>query len=227
MNDIGHIGEVARLLAGAVDSGGLALKHGGDEAGNNGGIGAVGVLAGAEDVEVTKANGFQAVGVGEGAAVVFAGKFGGGVGGFRQVGEGFDFAGDGLVAVGAAGRGVNDAANARLSGGVQNGDGAGDTSMVGIEREFDTTGHGSQGCFVEDDFYVFHAPHHSFGVGDVAFDDINLIAPRLQIFSMAQAEVIQHAHLTAFGNQGFHQMRTNKPAATCYQIYAHRASSKL
>lgn len=57
MDDVVDVGEVAGLLAVAVDEGGFAGGDGFGEGGDDGGVGGVGVLARAEDVEVTEGDG--------------------------------------------------------------------------------------------------------------------------------------------------------------------------
>src|SRR5581483_8927155 len=64
------VGDVTEITAGgtvAINLDGLAAEHGANPLGNHGGIGAVGVLAGAKDIEVAEAHALQAVGASENA----------------------------------------------------------------------------------------------------------------------------------------------------------------
>jgi hypothetical protein len=79
LNGVGHITEVTAGFAVAVDLDGLILDHGRDPLGDDGGIGAVGVLARAEDIEIAKADGFGAIAAAEDGGVKFVDVFGDGV----------------------------------------------------------------------------------------------------------------------------------------------------
>ena len=91
VDDVGDESEIARLFAVAENAGRLALQNGGDEFRNDGGVFAVGILAGAEHVEVAQGDGFDGAHRGEGLAVLFAGQFGDAVGGDRGGQIGFAF----------------------------------------------------------------------------------------------------------------------------------------
>ena len=56
LHHVVDVAEVAAGLAVAVDEDGLFLQQAGEPLGDDGGIGAVGILTLAEDVEVTRAN---------------------------------------------------------------------------------------------------------------------------------------------------------------------------
>src|SRR5208337_2740789 len=70
-----HISKVARLFSIAVDDGTSAPKRRFDEARNYCRVGGVGILAGAENVEVTKGNSREAVNSMEDDAVLLAREF--------------------------------------------------------------------------------------------------------------------------------------------------------
>src|SRR5262249_14518128 len=61
VGDVADIDEVARLLAIAVDDWCTALQRGCDEGGDDGRIGAMRILGGAEDVEVAQGDGLDAI----------------------------------------------------------------------------------------------------------------------------------------------------------------------
>ena len=83
LDGVGDVAEVAAGFAVAVDVDRLALEQRGSPLGDHGGVGAVGVLAGAEDVEVAQADGCEAVAAGEDVGVEFVDVLGDGVGAER------------------------------------------------------------------------------------------------------------------------------------------------
>ena len=109
--------EVAAGEAVAEDGGGFACHHLEGELGDDTGVGRVGGLAGAEDVEVAQADALEAVGAVEGLDVVLAGELLDGVG-RERTGEHVLLLGlGGLVSVGRGGGCVDDAANLGVAGG--------------------------------------------------------------------------------------------------------------
>jgi len=71
--------DVAKIAAGftvAVDVDGFVLEQGGDPLGDYRRIGAVGILAAAENVEVAQADRFKAIGAGENIGIEFVDVFG-------------------------------------------------------------------------------------------------------------------------------------------------------
>ena len=109
-HDVGHVCEVARLMTVAIDRRPSSGEHRGEEQRNHGGIRAVGVLPGTENVEVTQGHGLETVGGRKRLAVQFGGQLGRSIGrnGQRQVA--FEFRRGRPVAVGAARGGVNEPA---------------------------------------------------------------------------------------------------------------------
>lgn len=87
LNDIADVGEAAGLLAVAVDDGAFAGEQGVNELGCDGGVGRIGVLPGAEDVEVAQADRLNVVELVEDGAELLAGEFGDGVWRERTGGE--------------------------------------------------------------------------------------------------------------------------------------------
>src|SRR4029077_12265209 len=61
LDDVGDVAEIAAGGAVAIDEDGGVFNHRGDPLGNDGGVGAVGVLARTEDVEVTQADALDPV----------------------------------------------------------------------------------------------------------------------------------------------------------------------
>lgn len=131
LHGVGHKAEVAAGFAVAVDVDGLAFKQCGRPFGDDGGIGAIGVLAGAEHVEVAQADGVKAVAAGKHVGIQLVDVFGDGVGaqGFANVV--FDLGQRGVVAVGAAAGGVGEALHLGVACGYQHVEETGDVGVVG------------------------------------------------------------------------------------------------
>jgi len=80
LDDVFDEAEVAAGFAVAVDEHILALDHRGSPFGDHGGVGAVRILALAEHVKISQANGVEAVGTGEHVCVEFVDVLGDGIG---------------------------------------------------------------------------------------------------------------------------------------------------
>ncbi len=80
---VGDVAEVAAGFAVAIDVDGIALEQRGRPFGDHGGIGAVGVLPRAKDVEVAQADGGETVAAGKHVGIEFVDVFGDGVGAER------------------------------------------------------------------------------------------------------------------------------------------------
>lgn len=76
-----NVGKVPALPAVAVDGGALTAEQLFDEFGYHRGVGSIGVLAAAKDIEIPKADGFQAIMAGILSGPLLVAPFGQGVGG--------------------------------------------------------------------------------------------------------------------------------------------------
>lgn len=141
MHGVGHVREVAAGFTITVDVDGLALEQCGRPFGDDGGIGTVGVLAGAKHIEVAQADGVKAVAAGKHAGVKLVDVFGHGVGaqGFADVF--FHLGQRGVVAIGAAAGGVGEALYFGVAGGHQHVQEAGDVGFVGGNGVGQAAGH--------------------------------------------------------------------------------------
>ena len=128
------VGDKAKVAAGfavAVDVDGFAFEECGRPFGDDGGVGAVRVLAGAEHVEVAQADGVEAVAAGKDVGIQLVDVFGHSVGaqGFADVF--FHLGQRGVVAVGAAAGGVGEALHFGVAGGDQHVQKTADVGFVG------------------------------------------------------------------------------------------------
>src|SRR5690606_14710167 len=109
LHGVAYISKVAGLLAVAVNYRGFSFFEGLHKQGDNGGIGSVGTLLGAEYIEIAQAYGFRAIALGKYAGIQLVYVFGYGIGrqGISYVF--FHFGECGAVAVGSTGRGIDHA----------------------------------------------------------------------------------------------------------------------
>lgn len=172
LHGVVDVAEVAASLAVAVDEDVCAAEEGGGPFGDDGGIGARGILARAEDVEIAQADAAQAVGAGEDVGVEFVDVFGDGVRRERFADDVFLLGQAGVIAVGGTAGGVNKAGDALVAGGDQHVQKAVDVGGVGGQRVFDRAWHGAEGGLVEDVGDAGAGAAAVVGVADVALDEV-------------------------------------------------------
>ena len=142
--------EIAAGFAVAVDIHRFALDHAGDPLRDDGGIGAVRVLARAEDVEVAQAHALQPVGFAKDIGVELVHILGYGIRRQGFADDVFDLGQAGVVAVSAAARGVDKALDFGVSGGNEHVEEARDVGGVGGEGVGHAAGDAAQGGLVQD-----------------------------------------------------------------------------
>jgi len=130
LDNVVDVAEVASGFAVAIDADGLTFQDCVDPLGDDGGVGAIGVLARAENVELAQADGLELVGSGKGLGVEFVNGFGGGV--WRKDASGFvfHFGGGRIVAINGAAGGKNHSADFGVAGCNQHIDETGDVAVV-------------------------------------------------------------------------------------------------
>ncbi len=141
LHSVGHIAKVPAGFPVTVDVDGLALEQCGRPFGDDGGIGAVGVLAGAKHIEVAQANRVKAVAAGKHAGIQLVHVFGHGVGAERVANVFFHLGQRGVVAIGAAAGSVGEAFDLGVAGGHQHVQKAGDVGIVGGDGVGQAAGH--------------------------------------------------------------------------------------
>ena len=218
MHDVGDEAEVAAGFAIAVDVDGLALDQAGNPLGNDGGIGAVGVLPGAEHVEVAQAHGVKAVAAGKHVGIQLVDVFGDGVGAQGFANDVFDLGQAGVVAVGAAAGGVGEAFHLGVARGRQHVQKTGDVGGVGGDGVGQAAGDAAQGGLVED---VVNSLAGLLAIGqlaDVALDEVEAgpLGRRdeglhfVEIVLVAGGEVVQADHALVQLEQGFEQVAADE-----------------
>ncbi len=242
LHSVGHVREVAAGFTIAVDVDGLALEQCGRPFGDDGGIGAVGVLAGAKHIEVAQANGVKTVAAGKHVGIQLVHVFGHGVGaqGFADV---FFHLGQGwVVAIGAAAGGVGKALHFGVACGHQHVQKAGDVGGIGGDGVGQAAGHAAQGGLVQDVVHGGHrdggvaptgdhgwAPAHGFlavfQLADVAFNEVE-VGPLgggdealhfVQIALVPSGKVVQPHHALVEREQSFEQVAANEARHPGYE----------
>lgn len=206
--------EIPAGLAIAVNAYVLALNHGGGPFGNHRGVGAVRVLPGAEDVEVTQADGFEAVAAGEDVGVQLVHVLGHRIGRERVADLVFHLGQIRVVAVGGAGGGVGEALDLGVLGGDQHVQEAVDVGTVGGDGVLDGARYGAQGGLVEHVVHPFNRSYASLWIGDVAFQESEALPlfrcdqalHFVQVVAVAGGEVVQADDGLVQLEQGFKEI---------------------
>ena len=214
MNHVGNKAEVTAGFAVAVDVDGLALDQAGNPLGNDGGIGAVGVLPRAKHVEVAQANCFKTVAAGKHVGIQLVDVFGDGVGAQGFADGVFDLGQAGVVAVGGAAGGVGEAFDFGVAGGRQHVQKTADVSGIGGDGIGQAAGDAAQGGFVKDVVNSFACLLAISQVADVAVYEAEVGPLRggdeglhfVQVALVAGGKVVQADDALAELKQGFQQV---------------------
>ena len=218
LHHVVDVAEVAAGLAVAVDLHRFLAQQRGDPARDDGSIGAVGVLTGAEDVEIAHAGHAHAVAARVGAREQFVGSLGGGVGREHVAGDAFHLGQGGMVAVDRAGGGVDEGLHLGLAGGVDDFHEAGDVGLERDQRGLHRAGHGAQGGLVQ---HVVHALDDTVAEGAVAdgsFLELQAVLScgsggghdGINVGLLAGREVVDGDHRLAGQCQRFGQVRADE-----------------
>jgi len=218
LHGVGDVAEVAAGFAVAVDVDGIALEQRGRPFRHHGGIGTLGVLPRAEDVEVAQADGGEAVAAGKHVGIQLVDVFGDGVRAERLADGVFDLGQAGVVAIGAAAGGVGEAGDAGVARGDQHVEEAGDVGFVGGDRVFDTARNAAECGLVQDVIDALAGLPAVAQVADVAFDESEARPLRgrdqalhfIQVALVAGGEVVQPHHFLVQLEQGFEQVAANE-----------------
>ena len=195
LDDVLNVGEIPALAAVPVDGGDLAVEELADKARDDRGVGPVGVLAAAEDVEIAQAVGVQAVVEGVLPGPFLVAVLADGVGTQQIPLSPLPLGQVRLVAVNGAGGGVDEFLHAGLPGGLQHVQGAGDVVGAVEEGHFDGPGNGAPGGLVEDVIHALAGPQTGIQVLDVAQDKLvaGIAREEVHVFPLAGGQVVQTA----------------------------------
>ena len=193
-NDILHVDKIPGLLAIAEDRDPLPSEGAPDENGDGGGVGAVRILAWAEDVEEAEGAGVEDAGAAVEIEIVFPVQLGDRVRGFgfREHTLGF---GDGrVVAVNRRRGGVDDFFHAVTGGGIQDIQQALDVDIDGFQRALHRLGDADKSGKIENAIHPGDGVLHHLWIGDRSVDESVIEA--IEIFPVSGAQVVQHADLS-------------------------------
>ena len=214
LHHVFDVGEVAGLLAIAVDQGFGIFQERGAEFREHAGIRRAGVLARAENVEVPKTDVLQSINTAEDVGVKLTHVFGYAVGrnGFGL--HGFDFGQGGRFAVSGRGGGEHHAFHFGVARGDQHVEGALDIDLVGFQGIFHRAGNGSARGEMQHVIGFLHGAAYGFEVVDAALDEGNFVADLGEIFFLAGGEIVEDHHAFAAADEFFDGVGADKARAT-------------
>ena len=138
--DLAHVFDKAEIAAGfsvAVDKDRFVFNHAGDPLRDNGGVSAIRVLAWAEDVEIAQADGVKTITARKHVGIQFVDVFGDRIRRQRFADLVFHFGQAGMVAIGRAGGGIDEALDLGIACGDQHVEEAADIGVIGGDGVFE------------------------------------------------------------------------------------------
>ncbi len=192
-----------------------------DEAGDDGGVLALGILAGTEDVEVPEPHGIHAEEPAPHGRVQLTRHLGRRIG--RDGGHGLLLAlrEIGPLAVHGGRGGVHDAGLPLLPGrGHEQVERARDVGGVGAERVGDRARDGAHGRLVEDGRHAAHGPLDGLEAREIAADHLEpaIALGEGEVAPAPRGEVVEHADAVPLGEQALDDMGADEAGATGDQI---------
>src|ERR1044071_6219429 len=213
-DNVCDIGEVARLLAVAVDDGLLTAVERADKTRDDARIFRARVLTRTEDVEVAQADSLKIVGAREDLTIVFADEFGDGVRRERIGAHLFLLRQRGLIAVGRTRSGVDDAFDTTQASSVKQREGRIHTRHVSLNRILDGARNGRNRRFMKDKLDIFESAAQGVFISQTRLKKINITANLFQILKMPRRKIINHAHTRpARRSHSFSDVRPDEPRA--------------
>lgn len=215
LDDIVNIGEIAALATVAVDGGALVVQQLLDELGDDSGVGTVGVLTAAEDVEVAKAVGVEAVVHGVLLRPLLVATLGKGVGREEVAFHAFALGEVCLVAIDGAGGGIDKLLHAILTSGLEHIEGAGDVVGTVEEGHLDAAGNAAPGGLVEDVIDTLANFHTGVEILDVTLDELIswVVQKQVHIGLLAGGEVVEATDAITHFQDGLTEVGTNEAGA--------------
>ncbi len=171
LHHVVDIAEVARGFAVAIDETRLIAADGFGPIGNHRRIRPIGVLAGAEHVEIAQSDALQAIDPAEYVCVEFVEIFGHRIGRQRLADEVFDLGQARVIAIGGAGRRINEATHARVARGDQHVQKTRGVDRVRCQRVFNRARHRSQSRLMQHDVDALTSPLASLRIDNVTLDE--------------------------------------------------------
>ena len=212
-DDVLDVGEVARLLAVAVDGDGPALGDRADEPRHDRRILRGRVLAAPEDVEVPQRDGLDPVHPREADAEPLRSELGDGVGGDRVRRLRLDAWERSAVAVDGRRRRGHDAPDPLVPGSEQHVERALDVDRGRRQRVLHRARHGAQRALVEDDLDAADGRVHALVRAEVALDHLDVPPELCEVRPAAGREVVQHADVVASLEERLDEVRADEAGA--------------
>ena len=216
---------VSTLLTVAVDDRCLARKHASQKDRDDGRVGAVGILARTEDVEVAESDRFEAIRFPERSQVELARDLRGGVGTERRERIGFAFRERRLIAVTGARCGEDDSLHAGSTRLIENDDRAGCGGGVRTDRIVDAGRHGRDRRLMKDHFDLVHRPGNRIGIGDRALQELDVVGDVGQVHEGPRRQVVENADAMPRSDERLGQVRTDEARPSGHQHDSHQTSS--
>ena len=215
LDNIVNVSEVAALATVTVDGGTLVVQQLLDELGDDSGVGTVGVLTAAEDVEVTEAVGVEAVVHGVLLRPLLVAALGKGVRGEEVSFHAFALGEMCLVAIDGAGGGIDEFLHAVLTGGLEHVEGAGDVVGAVKEGHLDAAGNAAPGGLVEDVIDAFSGSDAGVEVFDVTLDELIswVVQKQVHIGLLACGEVVEATDAIPEVKDGLTEVGTDEAGA--------------
>ena len=189
-DDVGDVDEIPGLHAISEDGDGMVCAGFLQEDGNGSGVGAVWVLAGAEDIEEAQGGGVDAAFPSEHFQIVFAIQLGDRVGAFGLRDHVLGFGDRGVVAIDRRRAGEDEFVHPVVGSGFQDMQKSGDVEMVALDGFLHRLRHGDHRGEVKHMRDTGHDGVDQRTIGDAAPDEGVLEA--VQVVEMTGTEIVQH-----------------------------------
>lgn len=205
LNHVVDIGEVAALATVSVDGGALALQQLLDELGDDGGIGAVRVLATAEHVEITQAVGVETVVERVLLRPFLVATLGEGVRREKVAFNAFALGEMRLVAINGGTGGVNKLLHTTATGCLKHVERALDVVGAIEQRLLQRAGNTAPSGLVKNVVDSLATAKAGVVIFDIAFDKLvaSIVKEHVDIGLLAGAQVVETTHAVAHGQKGF------------------------
>lgn len=217
LDGIVHIGEIAALEAVAVDERGLSLADAQHQPGDDSGIGAVGALARAKNIEVTQADELEAVQAAEYSRVELVDGLADGIRRKWLAGAVFALGQVRLVAIDRRRGGIYDALYPGADSGPEHIEGTIGIGGVGGQGVGDRAGYRAQGRLVANAVDTLTSLQHRCIIADIPFDELKAgMAEQMgQVPAAPRGEVVEYPHQLHPGvcDQGICYMRADESGA--------------
>src|SRR5262249_48036239 len=103
----------------------------------------------------------------------------------------------------------------------------GDVDLIGFARQLNRLGNGRHSGLMKNIFDSVDSPRAGLGIGDRAFNQFDLLDPRLEVGAASRREIVQYSNFRALPDQRLNEVRTNETRATRDQIASHASATPI